>query len=133
MGTRRRRRKTVSSQTSLVVKQFRLQTGAAQIQDCPNCSEGMNVDEWCRQNNITKANYYYHLKRVRQACLDFQKESEPSFIELPALPEPVDEPTAVTPTVSVVLHMSNGLTIELCDNASTEFMQKILRALCYAE
>ena len=123
----------MSSQTSLVAKQFRLQTWAAQIQDCQNRPEGMNVDEWCRQNNITKANYYYRLKRVRQACLDSIQESEPSFIELPALPEPVSKPTTVTTNVSAVLHMSNGLTIDLCDNASAEFMQKILGALRYVE
>ena len=123
----------MSSQTSLVAKQFRLQTWATQIQDCQNRPKGMNVDEWCRQNNITKANYYYRLKRVRQACLDSIQESEPAFIELPALPEPVSEPTTVTTNVSAVLHMSNGLTIDLCDNASTEFMRKILGALHYAE
>ena len=123
----------MSSQTSLVAKQFRLQTWAAQIQDCQNRPEGMNVDEWCRQNNITKANYYYRLKRVRQACLDSIQESEPAFIELPALQEPVSKPTTVTTNVSAVLHVSNGLTIDLCDNASTEFMQKILGVLRYAE
>ncbi len=123
----------MSSQTSLVAKQFRLQTWAAQIQNCQNRPEGMNVDEWCRQNNITKANYYYRLKRVRQACLDSIQGSKQSFIELPALPEPVDKPTAVAPTVSAVLHMANGLTIDLCDNASTEFMQKILGVLCYVK
>ena len=123
----------MSSQTSLVAKQFRLQTWAAQIQDCQNRPEGMNVDEWCRQNSITKANYYYRLKRVRQACLDSIQESEPSFIELPALPESIDKPSAVTPTISAVLHISSGLTIDLCDNASTEFMQKILGVLRYAE
>lgn len=123
----------MSSQTSLVAKQFRLQTWAAQIQDCQNRPEGMNVDEWCRQNNITKANYYYRLKRVRQACLDSIQESEPAFIELPALPEPVDEPITVTPNVSAVLHISGGLTIDLCDNASTDFMQKILGVLRYVE
>ena len=116
----------MSSQTSLVAKQFRLQTWAAQVQDCQNRPAGMNVDEWCRQNNITKANYYYRLKRVRQACLDSIQESEPSFIELPAVSEPVSEPISVTPNVSAVLHTANGLTIDLCDNVSVDFMQKIL-------
>ena len=71
----------MSSQTSLVAKQFRLQTWAAQIQDCQNRPEGMNVDEWCRQNNITKANYYYRLKRVRQACLDSMRPAETPLLE----------------------------------------------------
>lgn len=123
----------MSSQTSLVAKNYRLQQWAAQVQDCQNRPEGMLVEDWCRQNNITKANYYYRLKRVRQACLDSIQESEPAFIELPALQEPVSKPTTVTTNVSAVLHVSNGLTIDLCDNASTEFMQKILGALRYVE
>lgn len=123
----------MSSQTSLIAKQFRLQAWAAQIQDCQNRPEGMNVDEWCRQNNITKANYYYRLKRVRQECLDSIQESEPTFIELPAISKSTNNPISVTPNVSAVLHISNGLTIDLCDSASTEFIQKILGALRYAE
>ena len=30
----------------------------------------MDVAAWCAQHGITKANYYYRLKRVRKACLD---------------------------------------------------------------
>ena len=38
------------------------------------------------KNNITKANYYYRLKRVRQMCLDQLPEVEkPAFVELPCL------------------------------------------------
>lgn len=57
------------------------------------------------------------------------QESEPSFIELPVAPDPVSEPVAVAPNISAVLHTSNGLTIDLCDSASSDFMQKILGAL----
>ena len=31
---------------------------------------GMSVDEWCRENSITTANYYYRMTQVRKACLD---------------------------------------------------------------
>ncbi len=30
----------------------------------------MSVDEWCKLNSITKANYYYRMRQVRIACLD---------------------------------------------------------------
>ena len=42
---------------------------AEQIRECQNRPEGMDVSTWCEQNNITKANYYYRLKRVRQMCV----------------------------------------------------------------
>lgn len=58
----------MSSQTSLVAEQVRLQQWAAQIQDCKNRPADMKVETWCSEHGITKANYYYRLKRVRKAC-----------------------------------------------------------------
>ena len=122
----------MSSQTSLVAKQCQLQSWAMQIKDCQNRPDDMTVDEWCVQNNITKANYYYRLKRVRQACLD-SMESTPVFVELP-VPEikPTDE--CITPsTAPAVIRGKNGLTIELHENASTEFMRNLIGACIYAQ
>lgn len=60
----------MSSQTSLVAEQVRLQQWAAQLQDCKNRPADMKVETWCSEHGITKANYYYRLKRVRKACLE---------------------------------------------------------------
>lgn len=126
----------MKSQTSLVAKQYRLQTWAAQIQDCQNRPEGMSVDDWCRQNNITKANYYYRFKCVRQACLDSMQAAGASFVELQPPEIPMIEASdsqASTSMVSAVLHTSQGITIDLCDNASSDFIRRILGVLSHAE
>jgi len=60
----------MSSETTMVAEQCRLQEWAAQIRDCQNRPAGMSVVEWCACNGITKANYYYRLRRVRKACLE---------------------------------------------------------------
>ena len=60
----------MASQTSIVAKQVRLMEWAEQIRDCQNRPRKMDVAAWCAQHGITKANYYYRLKRVRKACLD---------------------------------------------------------------
>ena len=60
----------MQSQTSLVARSCRIQEWAAMVQECQNRPIGMSVDEWCRANDITKANYYYRLAQVRKACLD---------------------------------------------------------------
>ena len=118
----------MSSQTSLVAKNYRLQQWAAQVQGCQNRPEGMLVEDWCRQNNITKANYYYRLKCVRQACLDAIPDLPTGFVELPAPPDtlPVPENMLDAPSVSAVIHTRNGVSIELYDSASAEFIQKLL-------
>ncbi len=59
----------MNTQTSLVAEQIRLQQWADQIRDCQNRPSDMKVDAWCREHGITKANYYYRLRRVREACL----------------------------------------------------------------
>ena len=40
------------------------------VHSCNNRPIGMSVDEWCRENSITTANYYYRMTQVRKACLD---------------------------------------------------------------
>ena len=66
----------MSSETSMVAAGFRLQEWAAQIRECQSRPAGMSVASWCADNGITKANYYYRLRRVREACLEqIQKET----------------------------------------------------------
>ena len=60
----------MSSETTIVAEQCRLQEWAAQIRDCQSRPSGMSVVSWCACHGITKANYYYRLRRVREACLE---------------------------------------------------------------
>ena len=55
----------MATQTSLVAQQVRIRQWAEQIRNCQNRPKGMDVETWCTQNNLTKANYYYRLRRVR--------------------------------------------------------------------
>ena len=41
----------------------------------------MDVETWCAQNNLTKANYYYRLRRVHEVCLkQFQATNNPTLL-----------------------------------------------------
>lgn len=122
----------MSSQTSLVAKQCRIQSWAMQIKDCQNRPEDMTVDEWCLQNNITKANYYYRLKCVRQACLD-SMESTAAFVELPVPETTPNESSTITSGSVAVIRGANGLCIELHENASADFLRKLIGACNYAQ
>lgn len=53
--------------TNIVAKQYRLKQWAQMISECR--SSGMRVQDWCKQNSVTKANYYYRLRQVREAML----------------------------------------------------------------
>ena len=60
----------MGSATTAVAVQYRLKEWAEQIRECQNRPAGMSVVDWCASHGITKANYYYRLRRVRQVCLE---------------------------------------------------------------
>lgn len=60
----------MKSRESIAAKQVRLKQWAKQVQSCNNRPSGKTVNEWCIQNNTTKANYYWRMKQVRIVCLD---------------------------------------------------------------
>lgn len=113
----------MKSQTSLIASQVRLQHWAEQIKDCQNRPEGMDVKTWCAQNGITKANYYYRVRKVREACLSVCEDAGLSFIEL-------EQPSASAGAVSdenntsagAVIKGRNGISIELYNAASQELI-----------
>jgi len=94
----------------------------------------MDVKTWRNQHCITKVNYY-HVRKVREACLlSVCEDSGVSFVELeqPASAGVISE-TANDASAGAVIKRSNGFSIELYNIASQELIQKILRACTYAQ
>ena len=125
----------MSSETTLVATQLRLRQWAEQIRDCNNRPEGMKVSEWCAQHDITTANYYYRMKRVRKACLDAMSPSAGAFIEVPV---PAGQTSPVTcgddgRTPSAVIKGRNTLSVEILEGISADLLQKILEAMAHAQ
>ena len=121
----------MNSQTSLVATNVRLQQWALQIRECQNRPSGMNVETWCADHGITKANYYYRMKQVRKACLKTVVQGQPEFIDLFSMVSndtdiPVSKPAAV-------LRSPAGLTLEVENTASDSFIQSLVRAMIHAE
>lgn len=59
----------MKSHISLVAQQTRLSEWADLIRDCQNRPQGMKIDEWCQLHDITKASYYWRLRKVRECNL----------------------------------------------------------------
>lgn len=47
----------------------------------------MSVASWCADNGITKANYYYRLRRMRKACLEHIQKEIPEQQIVPVEPK----------------------------------------------
>ena len=123
----------MSSQTSLVAEQVRLQQWAAQIQDCKNRPADMKVETWCSEHGITKANYYYRLRRVRKACLE-ACNPEPAFVELPVpASETISSADFLDVKPAAVLRNARGLTLEIYNHASTDVIRGTMEVLLHAE
>ena len=121
----------MKTQTSLVAQQTRLNEWADQIRECQNRPHGMKIDEWCSLNGITKANYYWRLRKVREALLE-AAESVPSFVELPAPSEAKAVVSSDIKTVAI-LRSNNHLTLEITDQADETFLKTLLGVMSHAQ
>ena len=124
----------MKSQTSLVAQQTRLMEWAEQIRDCNNRPHGMTVDEWCRGQGITKANYYWRLRKVREELLKVT-DSMPAFAELKA-PAPettlIENNSSAQPKIAAVIK-TDKWSIEIMDQASSTFLNTLIGALNHAQ
>lgn len=123
----------MNSQTSLIAQQTRLNEWAEQIRECNNRPQGMTVGDWCHSQGITKANYYWRLRKVREALLK-AADSAPAFVELkePALEVPSVETQTSTHSKIVAVLKTDYCSIEISDQASSIFLNNLLGALNHA-
>lgn len=127
----------MTTNTTAVAKQVRMQQWAQQITDCQNRPTGMNVDEWCDANGITKANYYYRLKQVRAFCLESMEQKKSTFVELPIPTEPVVTNSLQTASSSdeivATIHLPNGVSVDLKQSVSDSLDRTLLEASAYVK
>ena len=125
----------MSSETTIVAEQYRLQEWAAQIRDCQNRPAGMSVADWCAQNGLTKANYYYRLRRVRSACLNsLPHEMLPQQIAAvePKLLLASGEKDSSSPSPGLDIFFRE-FTIRVTESTPLPLLGDVLRALEHAE
>lgn len=60
----------MNSIESSIAKSCRHKDWAEQIRQCQSRPAGTTVNEWCKNNGLTKAGYYYRMKAVRKSCLE---------------------------------------------------------------
>lgn len=125
----------MKSQTSLVAQQTRLNQWAEQIRECNNRPQGMTVDDWCLENGITRANYYWRLRKVREALLTVaETTSNSTFVELkePEIaPIPIEQEEDSSVKIVAVIK-TKQCSIEITDQASVTFLNNLIGAMNHA-
>ncbi len=126
----------MTTQTSVVAQQVRLRQWAEQIQACRNRPAGMDVGTWCSQNNISKANYYYRLRRVREACLE-QLPETPTFVEIPMAGRVPTKSPEKLPAMDgqplLRIYNRTGISIDIFQDMPDEKLQSLVEVLAYVQ
>ena len=124
----------MSSATTAVAVQYRLQEWAAQIRECQNRPAGMSVVDWCASHGITKANYYYRLRRVRQACLENLPPEAPAQQIVPVNTCILQQKTQSGSDIQQGLSVSvNGFSIHVTESTPMPLFAAVLKEVRNAE
>ena len=81
----------MSSITTAVAVDYRLQQWAQLVKDCQNRPQDMTVEQWCDTKGISKSNYYYRLRCIRKACLEHVQDNSVSCQQVVEIPEFIGE------------------------------------------
>ena len=122
------------SETTMVAEQCRLQEWAAQIRECQRRPAGMSIVSWCACHGITKANYYYRLRRVREVCLEgISGEYLPQQV-LPVRPEILRAGEESSADAQRGLDISiKEYSIHVTESASMPLLAQVLKVVQHAE
>ena len=120
----------MNSATTAVAVQYRLKEWAEQIRECQNRPAGMSVIDWCASHGITKADYYYRLRRVRQVCLENLPPETPAQQIVPVTPcllhQETQDDTDTRPGLSVSV---NGLSIHVTESTPMPLLAAVLKVV----
>ena len=124
----------MSSATTAVAVQYRLKEWAEQIRECQNRPADMSVIDWCASHGITKANYYYRLRRVRQACLENLLPEAPAQQIVPVNTCLLQQETQSGSGIQQGLSVSvNGFSIHVTESTSMPLLAAVLEVVRNAE
>ena len=120
----------MSSATTAVAVQYRLKEWAEQIRECQNRPAGMSVVDWCASHGITKANYYYRLRRVRQACLENLPPEAPAQQIVPVNTCLLQKETQSGSSTQQGLSISvNGFSIHVMESTPMPLLAAVLKVV----
>ena len=121
----------MKSHTSLVAQQTRLSEWADLIRNCQNRPQGMKIDEWCQLHDITRASYYWRLRKVRKAYLEAAEQTQ-TFVEVPSS---AIHPVNMTSEhkIAAVIRRGNSFTLEITEQASASFLKTLLGVISNAQ
>ena len=98
----------------------------------------MKILQWLEINNISKDQYYYWQRKLKETCIDTFERQAATFVELPVTKEvPASTELTVTHTVCknnsiAAVITTNGVTFEITNTATPDFIKNLIEAFNHA-
>ena len=109
-----------------VTHNTKLQMWAERVQEC--CSSGLLVNDWCKEHGIKLSTFHTWQEKV--FCSISTEAQASTSVAAPAFAEISQALPVKTASANVAATLNVGrLSIDLYDNASSEFIESILRGL----
>ena len=109
------------------------------VEACNNRPAGLSARAWLEENGIKVKTYYYWLRRIRREAYEQIKSDNPSGLTLSTNRNVSYAEITLTGNTSpgqsmhpVAVISSGNLSIDISENASEEFLIKLMRAMKYA-
>lgn len=125
--------------------QHNLKKWAAIIKECR--SSGMKILQWLEINNISKNQYYYWQKKLKETCIDTLERQAATFVELPVTKKASasteltithticenknDDYSFKDNTIAAVIKI-NGVIFEITNTATSDFIKNLIEAFNHA-
>ena len=125
--------------------QHNLKKWAAIIKECR--SSGMKILQWLEINNISKNQYYYWQKKLKETCIDTLERQAATFVELPVTKEASasteltithticenknDDYSFKNNTIAAVIKI-NGVIFEITNTATSDFIKNLIEVFNHA-
>ena len=109
------------------------------VQKCKQRPYGMSVSEWCQENSITTANYYYRMSQVRKACMDSLPVETIEQSVVPVSPELIHSASTALEELeqrkseSCIEISAHGMTLKITENTASVLIEKVLGVLAHVE
>ena len=122
-----------------ITHEMRLNGWKRIVEECNNRQQGVTVKQWLLDNDINEKVYYYWLRRVRQAAYDQMKSEQTG--ELTVVPNNKVSYAEITLTgntntrtlnAPVAVMSAGSISIDISEQASEEFLIRLMRAMKHA-
>lgn len=122
--------------TRSIKRNYQLQQWRKIIQE--QTTSGLTIDEYCKQNGLSRNSYFYWLRLVRVDAVNAQQNSA-GFVEL-KLPDPSNDAVpCITPISAPVQESSqltlsvNGVVIQVTDRTSSDLLARTIEVIRYVK